>query len=55
MDVRELEKFFDYQPFLNQDPQIILDKILQKARKYLPEDQLSGIHKAYTYALGKHQ
>lgn len=55
MDVRELEKFFDYQPFLDQDPQIILDQILQKARKYLPEDQILRIQKAYEYAAEKHQ
>lgn len=55
MDVKELEKFFDYKPFLDQDTHVILDKILQKARKYLPEDQISGIQKAYTYAVEKHQ
>lgn len=55
MDVKELEKFFDYKPFLDQDTQVILEKILQKAKKYLPEDQLSGIHKAYAYASAKHQ
>ena len=55
MDIRELEKFFDYKPFLDQDPQIILDKIILKARKYLPEEQIPGIHKAYAYAAEKHQ
>ena len=55
MDVKELEKFFDYKPFIDQDPQIILDKIIVKARKYLPEEQIPGIHKAYTYAAEKHQ
>ena len=55
MDVKELEKFLDYTPFLNQDPQIILDKILQKAKKYLPAEQISGIHKAYLYAADKHK
>ncbi len=55
MDVKELEKFFDYKPFLDQDPQIILDKIILKARKYLPEEQIPGIHKAYAYAAEKHQ
>ncbi len=54
MDVKELEKFFDYKPFLDQDPQTILDKIIQKARKYLPEEQISGIQQAYRYALEKH-
>ena len=55
MDVRELEKFFDYKPFIDQDPQLILDKIIQKAKKYLPEEQIAGISKAYAYAAEKHQ
>jgi hypothetical protein len=55
MDVKELEKFFDYTPFLDQDPHIILDKIVQKAKKYLPENQIPGIYKAYEYAAEKHQ
>jgi (p)ppGpp synthase/HD superfamily hydrolase len=55
MDVKELEKFFDYKPFINQDPQIILDKILVKARKYLPEEQIPLIQKAYAYAADKHK
>jgi hypothetical protein len=55
MDVKELEKFFNYKPFIDQDPQIILDKILVKAKKYLPAEQIPGIQKAYLYALEKHK
>ncbi|HMS91010.1 MAG TPA: RelA/SpoT family protein [Candidatus Absconditabacterales bacterium] len=55
MDVKELEKFFDYKPFIDQDPQIILDTILYEAKKYLPADQISGIQRAYEYAAEKHQ
>lgn len=55
MDVKELEKFFDYKPFLDQDPQLILDTILYEARKYLPEDQILRIQHAYEYAAEKHQ
>lgn len=55
MDVKELEKFFDYKPFFDQDPQIILDKIIQKAKKYLPDEQLVAIQKAYDYAADKHK
>jgi len=55
MDVKELEKFFSYKPFINQDPQIILDKILNKAKKYLPAEQVSLIPKAYDYAEEKHK
>jgi hypothetical protein len=55
MDVKELEKFFDYKPFLDQDPQLILDTILREAKKYLPQDQIAGIQHAYAYAAEKHQ
>lgn len=55
MDVKELERFFDYTPFLDQDPQIILDKILHKAKKYLPEHELSEIQRAYDYAVAQHK
>lgn len=55
MDVKELEKFFSYKPFIDQDPQIILDKILIKAKKYLPADQIPLIQKAYVYAAEKHK
>ncbi len=55
MDIKWLEKFFDYKPFLDQDPQIILDKIIHKAKKYLPAEQLPMIKKAYVYAAEKHQ
>lgn len=55
MDVKELEKFFAYKPFIDQDPQIILDKIIQNAKSYLPEEQIPLIQKAYEYAAEKHQ
>ncbi len=55
MDIRELEKFFAYKPFIDQDPQIILDKILHKAKKYLPAEQIPLIVKAYAYAAEKHK
>jgi hypothetical protein len=54
MDVQELEKFFDYRPFINQDPQIILDKIIHKAKKYLPAEQIPLIQTTYIYAAEKH-
>ncbi len=55
MDVKELEKFFDYQPFLGQDPQVLLDQILHDARKYLSEDHIIKIQKSYDYAAKKHE
>jgi len=55
MDIKELERFFSYKPFINQDPQILLDKILVKAKKYLPAEQIVLIQKAYAYAAEKHK
>ncbi|MEI7563305.1 MAG: hypothetical protein WCJ39_06735 [bacterium] len=54
MDIAQLERFLHYIPFLEQDPQIILDKILLKAKKYLAEDKLSHIQAAYDFAAEKH-
>lgn len=54
MDVRTLEKFFDYSALIH-DPQVLLDKIIQKAKKYLPEEQIPLIVKAYEYAADKHK
>ena len=53
MDIKELEKFFNYKS-LTKDPQILLDKVIQKAKKYLPETQIPLIQKAYDYAAEKH-
>jgi len=53
MDIKILEKFFNYES-LSQNPQEILDAIIQRAKKYLPENQISFIQKAYDYAAQKH-
>jgi len=53
MDIKTLEKFFDYES-LNQDPQELLDTIIHRAEKYLPESQIPLIQKAYDYAFEKH-
>jgi len=54
MDVRTLERFFDYSALIH-DPDVLLDKIIQRAKKYLPEQQILWIYKAYEYAKEKHQ
>lgn len=54
MDVVSLEKYLDYKPFVNKDPRILLQTILDEAKKYLPEEKLSLIEKAYAYADEKH-
>lgn len=55
MDIKELESFLNYQPFFDQDPQVILENILQKAKEYLPAEQVALIPKAYLYAAEKHK
>ena len=54
MDVASLEKFLNYNPFINRDPRILLDRILQQAKIYLPDVQLPEIVKAYDFAAEKH-
>jgi len=54
MDIRALDAFFNYEPFIDQDPQIIVDGIIQQAEKYLPEDQIPLIQKAYEFARKAH-
>ncbi len=53
MDIKILERFFDYES-LKHDPQELLDKIIHRAKKYLPESQIPLIQKAYDYAAEKH-
>jgi GTP pyrophosphokinase len=54
MDVLRLEKFLNYTPFMDQDPRIILDRIIQKAQKYIPQDQIHLIQEAYDFAAEQH-
>lgn len=54
MDVVSLEKFLNYKPFVDRDPRILLDRILQQAKNYLPQDQIPKIEKAYEFAYEKH-
>ncbi len=54
MDVASLEKFLNYKPFIDRDPRILLDRILQQAKNYLPQDQIPQIEKAYNFAYEKH-
>lgn len=54
MDVVRLEKFLNYKPFIDRDPRILLDRILQQAKSYLPAEQLWEIERAYVYAYEKH-
>lgn len=54
MDIKTLDNFFNYEPFVGQDPQIIVDGIVEQAKKYLPEHQIPLIQKAYEFARQAH-
>lgn len=53
MDIKTLEQFINYIPY-KEDPQNIVDDIVEKAKKYLPEEQTTWIQKAYEYAREAH-
>lgn len=54
MDIVGLEKFLNYKPYLDRDPRLLLDRILQQAWTYLPQTQLLEIEKAYLFAAAHH-
>jgi len=49
------ETFFDYELTYHKTPETLLASILDKAKKYLPLEQLSGIEKAFKFASEAHQ
>jgi len=49
-----MSKYFDYQPVFDKNPIFILDKIISKAQKYLPAEQIPLISKAYYFAHKAH-
>jgi GTP pyrophosphokinase len=53
MHIKQLQQFFDYRPFVD-DPQKLVDEIMQQARRYLPGDQLPLIQQTYEYARAAH-
>lgn len=53
MDVKSLEQFLNYKPFLG-DPQDLVDWIIEKAKEYLWKNQLWQIQKTYEYARQAH-
>jgi len=54
MDIKALDAFFNYEPFIGQDPQIIVDGIIKQAEKYLPAQQIPLIQEAYEFARKAH-
>ncbi|MBU1758385.1 HD domain-containing protein [Patescibacteria group bacterium] len=55
MDIKTLTNFFNYKPFIGQNPQIIVDGIIKTAKEYLPREQIPMIQKAYEYARKAHE
>ena len=55
MDIRQIDIFFDYKPVFDQNPQFIVDNIIFTAKKYLSEDKIKLIQKAYEFARDAHQ
>lgn len=53
MDIKSLEHFLNYVPHVG-NPQYIVDAIIQRAKEYLPENQISEIQRAYEYARQAH-
>jgi GTP diphosphokinase / guanosine-3',5'-bis(diphosphate) 3'-diphosphatase len=53
MDIKSLENYLNYIPHIS-NPQFIVDEIIQKAKEYLPTEQLPMIQKAYEYARQAH-
>ncbi|MDD3262370.1 MAG: RelA/SpoT family protein [Candidatus Absconditabacteria bacterium] len=53
MDVKSLEQYLNYIPHIG-NPQYIVDDIIQKAKEYLSENQISEIQRAYEYARQAH-
>jgi len=49
-----MNEFINYIPIFDQNPQRILDWIIEEAKKYLPKNQTSRIQKAYNYAYQAH-
>lgn len=55
MDVNQLESFLDYKKDLNEDLDILVQEIISKAQKYLPENSKDWILKAYHLAKKAHE
>jgi hypothetical protein len=54
MNLRRMSKFIEYTPTFSEDPTDLLDEIIKRAQKYLPEHQIPQIHEAYQAAKKAH-
>jgi hypothetical protein len=55
MDLRKMNSFLEYTPVFDENPTFIIEDILEKARKYLGEEHLKEIYKAYEFAHKAHK
>ena len=55
MNLKEIDKFFSYEPLKDADPQILVERIKKKAAKYLPASSWAEIDKAYVFANNAHR
>jgi hypothetical protein len=54
VDINQLESFLNYKVELDQDPQILVDEIVSKAKKYLNNCD-KEIQRAYLFAKKAHK
>lgn len=55
MELPEIKEFFDYQPIFDDQPQFLVDQIIEQASVYLRAEQLAHIQAAYEFAYRSHE
>ena len=54
-DLKSFKEFFEYKPCFEEDPIDILNNILNKAKKYLKEEEIEAIIKTYEFTREAHK
>jgi (p)ppGpp synthase/HD superfamily hydrolase len=54
-DLKSFKEFFEYKPCFEEDPVDILNNILNKAKKYLKEEEIEAIIKTYEFTREAHK
>lgn len=55
MNIAKLEKYINYKPVFDKDPQFLVDEIIKEAKKYITqEEEIKEIQRAYEYARDAH-
>jgi len=55
MYLQTLDKFFEYKPTFDENPQFLIDEIIKRASEYLGSEKIATIQKAYDFALEAHK